>query len=147
MCHNTATADRFYALNLDVKQAKEMRLHFEAMSATPAAECPASASTGPTHRTSSRKRATKESTDSSSEEEGEVPYQESEGSSLEQELEERRQRKAAGLESEKEDDGAEGPPTLPLQQVSTSVLTQRQIPCFPCLKKELQRVSSVSTDA
>jgi len=34
MCHNTSTADRFYSLVLDRSQAKELRGHFEEVTAS-----------------------------------------------------------------------------------------------------------------
>jgi len=34
MCHSTATADRFYSLVLDRSQAKDMRAHFEEVTAS-----------------------------------------------------------------------------------------------------------------
>ncbi|XP_031152850.2 uncharacterized protein LOC118493264 [Sander lucioperca] len=80
LCHNTATADCFYALSLNVAQSKRMRDFRQALTPTvPSPESPEASTT--------RKRSHNPDSSSSSEDETPVPYQESGISGLEEERE------------------------------------------------------------
>ncbi|XP_028433579.1 uncharacterized protein LOC114555407 [Perca flavescens] len=84
MCNNTATADCFYALSLNVAQSKRMREHSrQALTHTmPSPESPEVSSYSTT-----RKRSCKPEYSSSSKDETPVPYQESGTSGLEEQRE------------------------------------------------------------
>ncbi|TDH15371.1 hypothetical protein EPR50_G00030770 [Perca flavescens] len=80
MCNNTATADCFYALSLNVAQSKRVREHFrQALThPVPSPESPEASSSSTT-----RKSSCKPESSSSSKDETPVPYQESVTSGLE----------------------------------------------------------------
>ncbi|MEQ2185795.1 hypothetical protein GOODEAATRI_021887, partial [Goodea atripinnis] len=115
MCHDTATADKFYVRHLNMEQSHEIRRLFE--EATHGAPGPAPSSTSlPKPRVPAKPRSDKHKrrvsvSESSSSEEAEVPYQES-GSSLEEEMEEitrakrrlAKKREGDGKEEEDDDD-------------------------------------------
>ncbi|XP_035849303.1 uncharacterized protein LOC116035804 [Sander lucioperca] len=85
MCNNTATADCFYALSLNVGQSKRMREHFrQALTHTmPSPESPGASSSS----TTTRKRSCKPKYSFSSKDKTPVPYQESGTSGLEEQRE------------------------------------------------------------
>ncbi|MEQ2180272.1 hypothetical protein GOODEAATRI_034252, partial [Goodea atripinnis] len=92
MCHDTATADKFYVRHLNMQQSLEIRQLFE--EATHGASAPAPSLTSlPEPRVPAKPRSEKRKrrvsvSESSSSEEAEVPYQESGSSALEEEMEE-----------------------------------------------------------
>ncbi|MEQ2199166.1 hypothetical protein XENOCAPTIV_026438 [Xenoophorus captivus] len=117
MCHDTATADKFYVRHLNMEQSLEIRRLFE--EATHGASAPGPSSTSLPEprvpakpRSDKRKRRVSVSESSSSEEEAEVPYQESGSSALEEEMEEitrarrrlAKKREGDGKEEEDDDD-------------------------------------------
>ncbi|KAL2102333.1 hypothetical protein ACEWY4_001501 [Coilia grayii] len=82
MCHDESTADKFYALFLNAQQSVEMRRRFEAtlQSGKDMSDDEDEGKPGPSSippKIPPRKRTRKTARDSSSEEEGEVVYQES----------------------------------------------------------------------
>ncbi|MEQ2183565.1 hypothetical protein GOODEAATRI_033965 [Goodea atripinnis] len=117
MCHDTATADKFYVRHLNMEQSLEIRRLFE--EATHGASAPGPSATSLPEprvpakpRSGKRKRRVSVSESSSSEEEAEVPYQESGSSALEEEMEDitrarrrlAKKREGDGKEEEDDDD-------------------------------------------
>lgn len=73
MCHDPATADRFYALSLSVEQSRQMRANFQRVASLPDRELSLKA-----RKPKGKKRAAeRETEDSTSEDETKAPYQES----------------------------------------------------------------------
>ncbi|MEQ2166963.1 hypothetical protein GOODEAATRI_033859 [Goodea atripinnis] len=91
MCHDTATADKFYVRHLNMEQSLEIRRLFE--EATHGASAPAPSLTSlpepkvPAKPRSEKRKRRVSVSESSSSEEAEVPYQESGSSALEEEME------------------------------------------------------------
>ncbi|MEQ2201380.1 hypothetical protein XENOCAPTIV_011536 [Xenoophorus captivus] len=116
MCHDPATADKFYVRHLNMEQSHEIRRLF--VEATHGAAGPAPSSTSlPEPRVPAKPRSDKRKrrvsvSESCSSEEAEVPYQESGSSALEEEMEEitlakrrlAKKREGDGKEEEDDDD-------------------------------------------
>nr|XP_020444811.1 uncharacterized protein LOC109953686 [Monopterus albus] len=105
MCHNTATtttADRYYALHMDVEQSRAMRRHFEEASTLPHLDSPSSPPKP--KKVCPRKATAQEESDSTSLSDEAVPYQEA-GDSC---LEEQRWELVSEEEGQEEEEGRGG---------------------------------------